>query len=506
MSVSGFAHSADADPAAVRRRLDEWMAQQLTATYGVPSTVAKALVVEGWLLPVLDGIDEMDPDEGPPTRARLLLAALNLPTGPAPPPVLLTCRTARYHALADQEPLEDATAVVIRPLDAENVIGWLRHRFPRSGQPDGVERRWQPIVRRLRRHPQGRLARCLSNPLRLYLAVTVYQDRDSTPADLNRLDGEALEAHLLDRLVPAVTAHHQRSSRRHYRTDEVIRRLHALTRHLARTAAQGGSATDFHVHELWRSTSDTTVARAKFAGAFFAAGLCVPAVGWFLSGQTFRSPMTYSNWADLASSLIALIGVLWWSAASAGDPPKRISFRRFRVPLSKFLVFGLTFSTFYAVASLFQSVAEGGLADVTGRLAETLDAGVVLIPALLTAAVAFGAHQAQEVLSRPSDAMRMALYRDLYLFLVLVTGLSLAMREASGIAVVVATCVVTASSPWPRYLLALRAYHREGLLPWRLGHFLDWAHAAGILRLTGTAVQFRHRDLRRHLASPHDPS
>ncbi|MFF8024843.1 hypothetical protein ACFZDJ_27840 [Streptomyces sp. NPDC007896] len=35
----------------------------------------------------------------------------------------------------------------------------------------------------------------------------------------------------------------------------------------------------------------------------------------------------------------------------------------------------------------------------------------------------------------------------------------------------------------------------RGLLPWRLGAFLHWAYEAGLLRISGMAYQFRHREL-----------
>ncbi|MFD5848150.1 NACHT domain-containing protein [Streptomyces chartreusis] len=47
----------------------------------------------------------------------------------------------------------------------------------------------------------------------------------------------------------------------------------------------------------------------------------------------------------------------------------------------------------------------------------------------------------------------------------------------------------------------------RGNLPWRLGVFLDWACAAGLLRLSGSAYQFRHRELQQWLAQhPVPPS
>jgi hypothetical protein len=39
------------------------------------------------------------------------------------------------------------------------------------------------------------------------------------------------------------------------------------------------------------------------------------------------------------------------------------------------------------------------------------------------------------------------------------------------------------------------------MLPQRVGHFLDWAYDANLLRMSGTAAQFRHRELQAWLIS-----
>lgn len=111
---------------------------------------------------------------------------------------MLACRTARYEAMT---PLQDATAVTLLPLDVDQIVAWLTHRFPAG---DGIQRRWQPVVQRVRRHPAGRLAKCLGSPLWLFLAVTAYQHEDSRPGELCGLAADELETHLFDRLIPAV--------------------------------------------------------------------------------------------------------------------------------------------------------------------------------------------------------------------------------------------------------------------------------------------------------------
>ena len=57
------------------------------------------------------------------------------------------------------------------------------------------------------------------------------------------------------------------------------------------------------------------------------------------------------------------------------------------------------------------------------------------------------------------------------------------------------------SSAWARYYISvvINAARQRG--PLRFGTFLDWAQRAGLLRVSGTAYQFRHRQLQDWLTS-----
>lgn len=61
--------------------------------------------------------------------------------------------------------------------------------------------------------------------------------------------------------------------------------------------------------------------------------------------------------------------------------------------------------------------------------------------------------------------------------------------------------VFVANSPWPRYLIATMILAHRGELPRRPAVFLDWAYEAGLMRLSGISVQFRHRDFQTWLVT-----
>ena len=61
-----------------------------------------------------------------------------------------------------------------------------------------------------------------------------------------------------------------------------------------------------------------------------------------------------------------------------------------------------------------------------------------------------------------------------------------------------------ASSAWTRYYISvgINAARRRG--PLRFGEFLHWAQQAGLLRVSGIAYQFRHRQLQDWLTTLDD--
>lgn len=76
---------------------------------------------------------------------------------------------------------------------------------------------------------------------------------------------------------------------------------------------------------------------------------------------------------------------------------------------------------------------------------------------------------------------------------------------AVGLAVGLAVMLIR-TAPLRRYVAFLVC--TRGKLPWRLGPLLDWCCAAGLMRQSGTAYQFRHRELQQWLRSHpnHDAS
>jgi hypothetical protein len=177
------------------------------------------LVADRKIVPVLDGLDEMDEEE--PTaaatpravyasRAAAALRAMNTYLhGARPGQLIVTCRNTPYEALEREEVwAHDAARVTLRPVTAEVAWDFLADRT-------GGAERWQPVLNAIAAVPDGSLARALSTPWRLTVAATVYDQRradgtwDRCPTELldPALDAvEKVRDHLIGLLIPTIVS------------------------------------------------------------------------------------------------------------------------------------------------------------------------------------------------------------------------------------------------------------------------------------------------------------
>ncbi|WP_405985343.1 NACHT domain-containing protein [Streptomyces sp. NBC_00872] len=259
-----------------RNKLDTWLADHLTRTYQLRPTAAAALVTDRLILPVLDGLDEMDADESPGldemdadenpghgSRAAAALEAMNSYLhGTTKGQLVLTCRSAPYVALEDAALwAEDASRIDIARVSLAATETFVAARTRTLA-------RWTPVLNALRADPAGPLALGLSTPWRLTVALAVYDERHPDgrwvrdPGDLlERALGtpEQIRDHLLDLFIlgasPAggTTGPYTRQQVRTWLT-VLARYLHTNTTGVRVVAGRQLSGTDLVLHELWPLT------------------------------------------------------------------------------------------------------------------------------------------------------------------------------------------------------------------------------------------------------------
>ncbi|MFE7076936.1 hypothetical protein ACFU96_43290 [Streptomyces sp. NPDC057620] len=273
--------------------VDDWLVTHLYHVLGLRPSEAKDLVRRNLVIPVVDGLDEVDGTDAPGrgSRAAALLDQLNnRQLNAMSSPVVVTCRASHYKALTDADKQLRNAAVVrlsrVNPVEARNYLEL------RVGQRD-ANRRWERVLNAV--HPDSpdspaspALQSALDSPWRLTLATVVFQEPASDGTDyardpddlITRAETGTLSTYLLDNFVAAAvsTACHvedakatgvnreakqaanRRTRLRSAGPDKVWRYLAELAAYLQSNVAAGDgrrldgrtlSSTDLVLHELW---------------------------------------------------------------------------------------------------------------------------------------------------------------------------------------------------------------------------------------------------------------
>lgn len=496
--------------------VEQWLRRHLVEVYQLPQATAHALVHDRLIIPVIDGLDEMDTGEKPAydSRASRVLRAINTyqdQYARAKGAVVLTCRTAQYQALEGlQVGAHDAARVDIAPVGHR-----LAQKFVEARAVDPAQ--WNKVLTTIRRNPDESLARSLSTPWRLTLAVTVYDERDQAGNFLRHPDeliaiaasSEELRDHLLGLLIPAAVAAAADPPPGAADAETVHRWLGVLAAYLNNNIrldrTVGGrplSGTDLVPHELWLLAGN----RPRLLASAIVGSLCLaPAVGASVS-------LSFSQ-----IGFLVLLGFYfaWATWGNVWPEPRRINLRRLRpragrrlieLGLSLGLLSGFTnwldddrggaleslatvmalITFMYAAGVTAKLVVEGTVAATDPLYAVRIDSGALAIGGVFGLVSGVGLELMEE--SEGGLAAQILLGLVLGLAAGLTGGRSGGLVKLRYLALLV--CTRRLSALW---------------LPWQLGRFLDWAYKAGLLRLAGIAYQFRHRELQDYLATHPTP-
>ncbi|MFE2245935.1 trypsin-like peptidase domain-containing protein [Streptomyces lavendulae] len=537
------------DPTTVTLR--DWMCRQLVRDHGlaVPAAhggdLAGALVDTGWILPVLDGFDEI---AGGLRRAAL--KELDRTTGP----LLLTSRPWEYAEAVVGRPFPKAAVVELDELTLDDVALYL----PLTSRPgtDGGMRGtvWEPVLDELRRRPRSpgaeNVARVLTTPLMVSMARAVYGD---TPgADPVRLldtaasaSPEALQRHLLAAFTPAayeprpIDGGSGRRGRRDWDPDRAQEWLGYLAAHLDRL---GRTSTGVPARDLaWWQLGSTMSRSSRMLVIGFLAALALgvtTAVGNVpadLVATSFglRFALVRGLVVGLLHALVngLFFGLVYGFVSQGGAEPSRVRIQVFgrtgrgRTGVLARFGLGLVCGVLAALVFLFldRVVVESlGLGD---GLDGGLVGGLVFVPGLgLGVGTVFGLMAWLEV---PVDIRsgvsssellgqdrRNVVFHLLVWALVFGTGAGCANALAAGpgwgLLVGLAFGIEAAFAGGLAYGLAFTAWGQwvalariwlplTGQLPWRLVAFLDDACERDVLRQAGAVYQFRHAQLQDHL-------
>ncbi|MFE0693699.1 NACHT domain-containing protein [Streptomyces sp. NPDC059173] len=476
----------------------DWVVRHLVRDYGSTSAHAAQLMDSGLVLPVLDGLDELD-EPGvpiPESRAQQVLDALTgYQRGLEPAPVVLTCRTDLYEVLeASGRPMLDAARVEIDPVEAQEAVRFLAMRQGAVHR----EEDWRPVLDELRAHPHGVLARSLSTPWRLVAMATAYE-RVNDPAEL-------LEARTEQEVTDRVFAHFAPASV--HAVDEEPRhspeRVHVWLHRLAlQLESQGNGASTLVLPDVARSPGalPSRMLYAATVGLLTLLTLWAFLVNGTRGGGEWGVSLFVVVMAVLALMHLRPCGFRLVERSDMWLPPWRSPLWAVaaKTALTGRNCWGALVAAILPVMILWRSWAPdqlGGVGDWALALA------VLPMPTLFVGLLAGNVLDAAAV--GPSGWPRGGAFAALVLWwpavVLLAMGLRVGLEPTDCLPLLAVfgllSCAVIGDAAL--YLCWLLVHFRR--VPFRLSRFLDWCHAAGLIRITGGVYQFRHREFQEWLA------
>jgi len=469
--------------------LDDWVADQLIAldhrlAKAVPGpdavrrSLARDLVAAGSILPVLDGLDELDEQV---QRAALIGISAAAAAGRE---FVVTCRTEPYEAAVRVCGAIPAAAVVeLQPIPAAEAA---QHLADSAATGD---RRWSPVVAHLRRESTAPLAQALSTPLMIWLARMVYQDPARGPGELLTADWatsrQGIEEHLLDYLIPAAyaTTHNRHPARPAAVADDVRHVLSLLARHMRQQRTY-----DFAWWQLSEVRPAPAVQLMSVAFAILAALYATIALfsGIVLlfpddgsAGPWFGS-VFLGAWVGMFISFCRLL-------FTDRQHPRKMTVRGTR---AVFLTVGVPL---VVIATLTGDPGFGAGLGLSAGVVAALASGAVAAPSAASPAALLRADRAAALTSGATIGLATS-----FLFSV-AFGPAALLPCGAALATAAAAILLSAWGQLHLAQLVTAVFHRT---PLRLAGTLHEACDRGILRRAGGVYQFRHGLLRDRLSDP----
>jgi hypothetical protein len=460
-----FVSAAAYDPA---KTWAAWLIRHLAQRYLLPEEAAQKLVEAGRILPIIDGVDELEW-----VSVAALLAELNgfvrnqeLGHGGGSS-LVITCQEDEYTDVA--EPLKGATHVKVRPLTLKAVRSHLQERGIGMQIPD-------------------QLAGVLSNPLMLALTDTIYGGREgpAEPIDdfVHLPDRTSVERHLLSTFV--TNAYQRVRPGRAWSLEQAERWL-ALIGSQMRALSTDGYA--------WRQVAYALPARflGLLSGAATCLGLFVTLTLFGLTHHVFgeRVPLGSAIGSVAAISIVAAIVA---SLLVAGLNSGSLVFLPLVIPQ---LVIEAMTGPPHAVAVLAASLRTSPAGPRQELRAE-----------LVRRRQGKGSHAANPrmdlIRSRGRSLIRAAaagVALGVLAVALTLVGVHLP-RDATIVFVCYCMLVIVLCAPWGSFQLAQAWFVVRRQLPYRILDFLDDAHARAVLRPAGPRFEFANDAIHAYFGDP----
>ena len=514
--------------------LQDWLISELITRYRLAEQIVRGLIGSGYILPVLDGLDEMDNEEGVRTRAIAAVSQLNeYIVGTSGGPLVVTCRSADYAQITTS--ITPVTEVNIRPLTADQIIHYLRREVrDRDGKVAWLA--WHVLLDKLSDPHDRRVLEQLQTPWRLTLAVTFYRGggslADLLPAPFERAITAETTKQYADRvsviLVRAFIPARIRLHSSHCTPEQATKWLRSTAIYLGHRADRGLSGSDIVLDQCWPIAGDDNVRRWHGIAAAVMTVFSILALSVGVNGGVGNSAGNvayfFANFPNLprgflipgVSLAVFCILIPYGFALRARESvpePRLVNIQKLRshqgrrsfvVGFVPVFVAGVTIGLILGVLGAY---IEGSLiGGFAGGLKFGVSFGLVL--GLMLGFILGLEPSGDASVTDPLGPLRSDFATGFAIGCSLALGAWYARETVAeftisfiaGLPFVflggAAVGLAYYSLAGLRYLIGVSLAACQRLLPVRFARFLHWAYEAGILRISGNAYQFRHTELR----------
>ncbi|MGA3488098.1 hypothetical protein ACK8GG_08800 [Micromonosporaceae bacterium DT55] len=486
----------------VEIELTDWMIGQLSERYRLAWGICARLVHHGMVIPVLDGLDELHVAGS----ERAYLAARGINDFIAQTPgvkIVVACRSGEDVYDQVVRSIRDADEITLLPLTASEVVKYITTQC--SAEPSMEE--WSPVFERLRRGAGSTaLLAALSTPWRLTVAVAFYRSGGSTRELLPAADvdedgqlrveprtayGRRLENLLIGSFVTAKTSIFKVGWMNPVSAEVYLRRLALMLGVAERPRSE------IMLHELHVLVDQKSYLRAHRWVFWMIAHIPFTLYGLItFLGYEERKSEEFVGWWWVGTfflNFILLVMLILRRSSIMGRTPHRLSVGRFR--------------SRRALSRISAGLLIGAVLSFYGwKVMGWYGLGMGAAVAIVFFVSAMGERLEDADVLEPRDVVR---YDAVY---TVIGGVGVGFFSALYIGELLgfsagfmlgglAFIGWLYSSSASRYLVAAYVAVNHHLLPFRLGRFLEWGRAAGLIRVAGLGYEFRHVELQRFLAN-----
>lgn len=506
----------------------EWLANRISADFNQRPRVARALVAGGWILPVLDGLDEMGASDVVAERATCAIAHLNRSPWRRRP-VVVVCRADLYARIQNHSPesaLNGAVVLTLPPLTVAEIGLHLFSCREELGIPADY---WAPMTEQIMEQPDGPVAIALQTPWLLGLAVNTLRNSEAALERATKLANcespGAVRDYLLEAQIPAALSAAPPGGTASTYTEEQVRAwLGTVAAHFDRNVANNLGGNDIRLDEVWMLAGQLRcrILYGIAAGLIAAAGIALlirPLVMLSLlplnstdSGVVFVPALSLTFLAAFIALTVATSRSSSTAERFAWRVPGVSRWRRGLLPATGVGILvgvaaGMTSTGF--PNKIIPGVFVGGVAAI-------LTASLLALRTTSKDRLRLGQQPDQLIRDDRNFAVGAGLAMGLAIMIPLaavawfVFGRLFGGHQwvkfvplltlPGGFAVSLVAALVLGHT-YGRYAVACLLFRINETFPSRPRIFFEWARSTGLLRVTGLSYQFRHEEFRWWIAT-----